>query len=81
MERLKFARESCYVLFCGSQSVAKTFYSFILPANIVVLCGTVVSADVVVKLYQVRRKPLFYAERANSALQKVKKRIFFIHTL
>ena len=51
---LQYTRASPYSMFCVSPA-SGNFYSFMLPADILILCGTVMSVYVMVKLSQVRK--------------------------
>ena len=53
---MQYTRASPYAIFCVSPSGFWHFYFYVVPADILILCGTVMSVYVMVKLGQVRKK-------------------------
>ena len=51
---VKYVRIMPYTPYCGQTSLSSFFYSYTLPANVIIMCGTIMSFFVMVKVHQVR---------------------------
>ena len=56
---LKYTGLPPNTIFCSLASAFWFFYTFTLPAEVIIFCGTIMSVFVIVKLHQVRERVSF----------------------